>query len=100
MFVTKAGPDDHIDAPSVRNLFTCIVVAKKPLVLHNGLVDLTFLYHHFYAQLPKNVDTFAADVNDLFPMGVYDTKYFAEFVHREPATYLQFLYMKEWVLII
>uniref|UniRef100_A0A2P2I067 Target of EGR1 protein 1-like n=1 Tax=Hirondellea gigas TaxID=1518452 RepID=A0A2P2I067_9CRUS len=80
---------------SARLIFSTLVAASKPLVLHNGLVDLTFLYQHFYAELPKKLESFAADLNDMFPMGIYDTKYFCEFVYREPATYLQFVYVRE-----
>ncbi|XP_018009775.1 target of EGR1 protein 1 [Hyalella azteca] len=85
-------------SPSVRNLMKAIIKCKKPLVLHNGLVDLTFLYQHFYAELPRNSESFAADLSEMFPMGIYDTKYIADYVYRDTATYLQFVYIQEHLL--
>ncbi|XP_045585446.1 target of EGR1 protein 1 [Procambarus clarkii] len=82
------------ETPNVRNLFTTILQYQKPIVIHNGLLDLAFLYQSFYADLPKKVDTFAADLTDMFPCGIYDTKYIAEFHQSLPATYLEYLYKR------
>ncbi|KAF2349310.1 Ribonuclease CAF1 [Trinorchestia longiramus] len=84
--------------PNVRTLFAYIIKHQKPIVLHNGLVDLTFLYQHFYTELPKSSETFAANLYEMFPMGIYDTKYFSEFVYRDPASYLQIVYLQERLL--
>lgn len=61
---------------------------------------MIFLYQSFYCDLPKKNDTFAADLDDLFPQGVYDTKYLAEFHQSMPATYLEYLFKKMWVSLI
>ncbi|KAJ3283721.1 Target of EGR1, member 1 (Nuclear) [Rhizoclosmatium sp. JEL0117] len=57
----------------IRDLFVYILSLNVPIVIHNGLLDLMFIYQSFYAELPEELDTFVADLADMFPAGLVDT---------------------------
>ncbi|XP_076441260.1 target of EGR1 protein 1-like [Babylonia areolata] len=80
--------------PTARQLFDLLLWSEVPVVLHNGFLDLMFLYQNFYTELPSNMQVFLADLEEMFPQGVLDTKYLVEFVDRLPATYLEYVFRK------
>jgi len=100
--------------------------AKCPLVVHNGLLDLLFLYHALVGPLPSTLEValgtfgntrrtgltdaaistafvgcvpsqrFLADVAVLYPSGLVDTKYIAEYHRHEHRSFLSYLFRKRW----
>ncbi|KAL1921747.1 uncharacterized protein VTP21DRAFT_10389 [Calcarisporiella thermophila] len=78
----------------MRALFGHLLKLRIPVAIHNGLLDLIYLYHSFHAELPTELNIFIADLNDMFPAGIYDTKYVADYVTRERASFLAYLFRK------
>ena len=70
---------------------------KVPIVVHNGLMDLMFLYQNLYCNLPSISASFLADLVDLFPSGIVDTKYVTDFEHLMQASYLEYVFRKWFV---
>ena len=68
-----------------------LVKRNTPVVTHNGLLDMVFFYQSFLGTLPEKLDIFVADLTILFPAGLFDTKYIAEYETRENASFLAYL---------
>eukprot|EP00916_Digyalum_oweni_P013193 GHVL01021677.1.p1 GENE.GHVL01021677.1~~GHVL01021677.1.p1 ORF type:complete len:449 (+),score=90.23 GHVL01021677.1:586-1932(+) len=60
-----------------RRAWKAITDASKPIVVHNGFVDIMYVIHHFDEPLPETLEEFKLMKNRIMPE-VYDTKYMAE----------------------
>ncbi|KAF9429076.1 Target of EGR1, member 1 (Nuclear) [Entomortierella beljakovae] len=68
----------------MRSIFSRIMSKQVPVVIHNG----------FYADLPPKLATFVADLSDMFPGGLFDTKYISDYITRERSSFLAYLFRK------
>ena len=74
-YLTKKSTDEIVgDRLGFRQIWKILTSSGKPLILHNGLLDLLFLIQSFEIDLPESVIDFKQSVSQLFPGGVYDTR--------------------------
>lgn len=78
----------------MREIFMEIATHDCPVIVHNGLLDVMFLYQSLFADLPQSLPVFIADIATLFKGGICDTKYLADFVVRQDASFLSYLFRK------
>eukprot|EP00177_Eucheuma_denticulatum_P006621 GFKZ01012045.1.p1 GENE.GFKZ01012045.1~~GFKZ01012045.1.p1 ORF type:complete len:496 (-),score=70.38 GFKZ01012045.1:135-1622(-) len=64
-----------------------------PMILHNGLFDLVFLFAAFQAPLAETLDGFIRQLADAAPAGFWDTKILAS-AAEERASFLGYLFAK------
>lgn len=85
----------------MRSIWSEILAARIPVVFHNGLIDLFFIYQNFYLGLPESCDEFIANISDWFNLeescGVYDSKYVAEMDFNTKRTSLEYIFRKWFV---
>lgn len=65
---------DFNDALGLTRIVEFISLLKKPIITHNGMLDLMFLYNSFFEPLPPSLAEFRLKTNALFPH-IYDTKH-------------------------
>ena len=73
------GDDEAFGSLGASVIFSAILKAGVPLVLHNSLFDLGYMYTHFVDGLSPSLDQFKCDIRSLFPP-IYDTKTIAKSV--------------------
>lgn len=64
-----------------------IIDAKKPLIGHNMMFDLCFIYHQFVEDLPRTFKDFTKGWNSNLPE-IYDTKVVSEVTNHFSKTEL------------
>ncbi|EGT44428.1 hypothetical protein CAEBREN_00470 [Caenorhabditis brenneri] len=83
---------------SLKTLFHEFLGSSATLCLHNGFVDLAFLYKQMYdVDLPETLDEFVNNLSDLFPddyLPIADSKYLAEFQTRYKSSYLEYVFRR------
>ncbi len=72
--VVESQPTAAEDSLGFTRVVDYIAKLKKPVISHNGILDLMFLYDKFYRPLPDTHGEFKAGINALFPH-IYDTKH-------------------------
>ncbi|KAF9972045.1 Target of EGR1, member 1 (Nuclear) [Actinomortierella ambigua] len=88
----SSGKDDS--TAIMRAIIRRIMTRHVPVVIHNGFLDLIFLYQSFYLTLPAKLSTFTADLSDMFSAGIYDTKFISDYVTHERVSFLSYLFRK------
>lgn len=74
----------------MRSLFSEIIAIQPTIIFHNGLMDLAFLYQNFYAQMPAKLETWVSDMCEMFPKGIFDTKFISQ--ASLSSSYLEYLF--------
>ncbi|KJH40852.1 CAF1 family ribonuclease [Dictyocaulus viviparus] len=89
-------PSTTLKVCPLKSLITEILSHSIPLFLHNGLVDLVFLYHHFYSPLPECFGEFCNALSDLYTPDspICDTKYLAEYQTRMSGSFLEYVFRR------
>lgn len=80
--------------PMPRGLLWRLGRAYVPIIVHNGLMDLMFLFSAFHGPLPTTLNLFIATLLDSVPAGIFDTKHLVSTVRPERASFLAFLYAR------
>uniref|UniRef100_A0A1I7TFP6 CAF1 family ribonuclease n=1 Tax=Caenorhabditis tropicalis TaxID=1561998 RepID=A0A1I7TFP6_9PELO len=82
----------------LKTLFRELLGSSSTLCLHNGFVDLAFLYKQMYdVDLPETLDQFINNLSDLFPddyLPIADSKYLAEYQTRYKSSYLEYVFRR------
>eukprot|EP00455_Lapot_gusevi_P041194 TRINITY_DN474_c0_g2_i2.p1 TRINITY_DN474_c0_g2~~TRINITY_DN474_c0_g2_i2.p1 ORF type:complete len:636 (+),score=199.19 TRINITY_DN474_c0_g2_i2:100-2007(+) len=70
----EAKSNEYSQRIGFRRIWTALAKSGKPIVGHNCMFDLLFLYHHLEAFLPDSLSEYKTQLHSLFST-VFDTKY-------------------------
>ncbi|KAI8083359.1 ribonuclease H-like domain-containing protein [Gilbertella persicaria] len=87
------------DAIKLTNMWNAITDILKyhniPLIVHNGIYDMMFLYHSFLGILPDTLREFESRLSERFSSGIYDTKQIVkEYGPEFSASFLSYAFNK------
>jgi poly(A)-specific ribonuclease len=60
-----------------REIWKLLTNSARPLVVHNGFLDLMFCYNAFESDLPETLPEFKVELGKIFTNGIYDTRLIA-----------------------
>ncbi|PFH37655.1 CAF1 family ribonuclease [Besnoitia besnoiti] len=66
-----------LEVTGLQRLIEAIVENEKPLVVHNGHLDLLHVFDKFIGKAPDTLREFCVELLRLFTGGIYDTKHLA-----------------------
>lgn len=66
------------EAAGFAHVMRALARCRKPVVGHNMLLDLAYMYHQFVGALPPTFHEFREKLLQLLPAGVVDTKHLAK----------------------
>ena len=72
--MVESQPQPTDDALGFTRIVDFMSKLKKPIISHNGIMDLMFTYDKFYQPLPESQTEFKFAINNLFPH-IFDTKH-------------------------
>lgn len=64
-----------------------------PIIVHNGLFDLIFLYAAFQSSLPESLNDFVSALLDCVPAGFWDSKVITSSANNRPS-FLAYIFAK------
>lgn len=67
----------------VHLIIDAIIRHRKPIVVHNGLLDILQIYDKFIGSFPDDANAIIEELYRLFGMGVFDTKNIANYLHND-----------------
>ncbi|KYR01849.1 hypothetical protein DLAC_01866 [Tieghemostelium lacteum] len=87
----------HDEAPPTspyKIIIDSLSKCNVPVIVHNGILDLLFIFQTFIAELPDQLTDFISILLKYFPK-VFDTKYISEYCDNpETRSFLPYLFSK------
>lgn len=73
----SAKAPECVKKRGVQRIIEAIILSEKPVIIHNGLLDILHIHDKFIGVLPTDISMFCSEWKRLFPAGTFDTKHIA-----------------------